>query len=347
MKADPNLIEFFLDTLHPLTFEGGLWVSIFDRGSRSAAFFNNLPEAVDHVASLAEHVDMYCGLGGLLAPPDHGRGSTEAVVILPGFFADIDIEHAAHGNAKAKPVDEQAALEILVTAGVCPSLLIHSGHGYHAFWLLDTPLICTNSEERQQMIELSRGWSRYLLGVGAGLGYELDPVGDVARVVRIPGTINHKQAEQPRPVRLVLPSRPGEEVPRYRVDELAERIPPATAAVDLSPRAVDLDDDAPPRLRLRQMCLLDEARHAANGAKFQVLFDEGDISGYPSPSEADLALCSMLAFWTGNCARSIDYYFRQSALCRPKWLTRADYPQQTIARAIALNQSSPFQARNK
>jgi primase-polymerase (primpol)-like protein len=51
-------------------------------------------------------------------------------------------------------------------------------------------------------------------------------------------------------------------------------------------------------------------RRAANGEKFAKLWS-GDVSGYPSQSEADLALCGILAFWTRDRAQ-IDRLFRQS-----------------------------------
>jgi hypothetical protein len=57
---------------------------------------------------------------------------------------------------------------------------------------------------------------------------------------------------------------------------------------------------------------------AKNGDKFRRLWD-GDTSGYTSPSEADLALCSHLAFWCGRDSARIDTLFRQSGLMRPKW----------------------------
>jgi len=41
-------------------------------------------------------------------------------------------------------------------------------------------------------------------------------------------------------------------------------------------------------------------------------------------SAADLALCSMLAFWTNNDELRIDSLFRQSGLYREKW-ERQDY----------------------
>lgn len=64
--------------------------------------------------------------------------------------------------------------------------------------------------------------------------------------------------------------------------------------------------------------LLEKARNAENGDKFDRLW-RGNISGYESQSEADLALCSMLAFWTGCDEQQMDSLFRESGLMRPKW----------------------------
>ena len=68
--------------------------------------------------------------------------------------------------------------------------------------------------------------------------------------------------------------------------------------------------------------IIEKARNSKNGANFSALW-EGDISGYKSQSEADLALCSHLAFWTQKDQTQMDQLFRQSGLMREKW----DRPQ--------------------
>lgn len=85
--------------------------------------------------------------------------------------------------------------------------------------------------------------------------------------------------------------------------------------------------------------LLDRARNAANGGKFSRLWN-GDTSGYESHSEADMALCQLLAFWTGCDRDQMDRLFRQSGLSREKWdaVHYADgttYGAKTITRAIS------------
>ena len=78
--------------------------------------------------------------------------------------------------------------------------------------------------------------------------------------------------------------------------------------------------------------ILMQAATAENGEKFQRLW-AGDTSGYSSGSEADQALCSLLAFWTGPDSDRISALFRQSGLYREKW-ERKDYRDRTVSKAL-------------
>ena len=86
--------------------------------------------------------------------------------------------------------------------------------------------------------------------------------------------------------------------------------------------------------------LLAKATGAANGTTFERLWYGAWDGAYPSQSEADLALCGILAFWTGRDAQRIDQLFRASGLYRPKWDVKhfADgrtYGERTVAIAVA------------
>lgn len=74
-------------------------------------------------------------------------------------------------------------------------------------------------------------------------------------------------------------------------------------------------------------------RKQKNGDKFIKLYDRGDYSDYNSHSEADAALCAMIAFRTGPDSDSIDRIFRGSGLYRDKW-EREDYRISTIEAGI-------------
>jgi putative DNA primase/helicase len=84
--------------------------------------------------------------------------------------------------------------------------------------------------------------------------------------------------------------------------------------------------------------ILARASQAANGEAFEKLW-AGDASGFTSKSEADLALCSYLAFWTGGEPGKVDELFRHSGLYRAKWDERhygdgRTYGQATIEKAL-------------
>jgi hypothetical protein len=80
--------------------------------------------------------------------------------------------------------------------------------------------------------------------------------------------------------------------------------------------------------------LVSLALKADDGGKFSKLW-AGDYTGYPSQSEADLALCCKLAFWCGRDRDRMDRLFRQSKLYRKKW-DRLDYSSDTLDMAIKL-----------
>ena len=82
--------------------------------------------------------------------------------------------------------------------------------------------------------------------------------------------------------------------------------------------------------------VLKKALASRQGDRFGALLS-GDISGYTSQSEADIAFCNMLAFWTGRNAELMDAIYRESGLMRDKWDRRQNgstYGAITIAKAI-------------
>ncbi len=92
------------------------------------------------------------------------RGGAAEVVALPAFYTDID-----------DPTD--AALIQLRGARLPPSAIVHSGGGYHAYWLLDEPTADLNTAR-----QVLQGLARTFGGDG------LSP----AQSLRLPGSVNHK-----------------------------------------------------------------------------------------------------------------------------------------------------------
>ena len=84
--------------------------------------------------------------------------------------------------------------------------------------------------------------------------------------------------------------------------------------------------------------LIEQARASKNGILFDMLYGGFWEGVYSSQSEADLALCNMLAFWAGCNGGVMDRMFRASVLMRSKWDERhgaKTYGAITIEKAIA------------
>jgi primase-polymerase (primpol)-like protein len=118
---------------------------------------------------------------------------------------------------------------------------------------------------------------------------------------------------------------------RRSVEDRQEQIDALHA--HLFPREALAKNDSAPSDGPTDAEVLRRAMSAANGARFAALW-AGDRSGYASDSEADLALCSMLAFWVGSDEARIASLFARSGLMREKW-NREDYRRRTVSRALA------------
>lgn len=99
-------------------------------------------------------------------------------------------------------------------------------------------------------------------------------------------------------------------------------------------------------LTLSEEEILSKAINAKNGQKFADLYSGNYQSYYSSQSEADLSLCTMLAFWCQKNAAAIDSLFRKSGLFREKW-EREDYREYTLNKAISATTETYSPKKNK
>jgi len=80
--------------------------------------------------------------------------------------------------------------------------------------------------------------------------------------------------------------------------------------------------------------VLEKASASLNGEKFKALWN-GDLTGYAFHSEADLALCSMLAFWCGRDVHQMNRLFRKSGLMR----SNCEYQINNCQRILIIGQT--------
>ena len=84
---------------------------------------------------------------------------------------------------------------VLLAAGRTADILVDSGNGIHAYWKLTRPIELTE-ENRRVVRNCLRVFQQKILP-------GCDNTSDLARLLRLPGTRNHKDAESPKGVRLL------------------------------------------------------------------------------------------------------------------------------------------------
>jgi hypothetical protein len=155
------------------------------------------------------------------------RGWACTVLALPGLFLDLDLGTRGH-VAPNLPADEaQARGALEADFPLPPSLYVHSGHGLYGWWLFKEPWVFGGEDERDEAQALLRRFRATLTARWQARGWRLDPVAELARVLRPVGTVNRKPGLPPVPVRLL----PGGSGARY-------------APSDFEPHLLD-DDHAP------------------------------------------------------------------------------------------------------
>ncbi len=118
-----------------------------------------------------KETDVYVRCSLLREKPQKGRGKKEDTLGASVLWVDLD-------------GDQKEILTRLKSYPRPPSHIHSSGHGIHAFWLLER-----FSAEAQEIEGRNRGIARDLGSDLADRGW------DITRVLRIPGTFNYKESE--------------------------------------------------------------------------------------------------------------------------------------------------------
>ena len=165
---------------------------------KRSRWFLDLSRAAAYVESLTG-CNAYVGIG--LSPSDFGefnRCESEKTAGIVGLTADIDMKSDAHPKG-ARPATIPQALSIL-PAELPPTIIIETGNGVQCWWLFKEPWIFEDAAARQQAASLSSRWQTLLKYCTQKNGWAFERLGDLARVLRIPGTSNIKDPTNPKNV---------------------------------------------------------------------------------------------------------------------------------------------------
>ena len=199
---------------------------------RVSWFWNgNKSEFVKYAMQEVKHSNVYVGMGlqnkelalkvaekqGKIPDESRIRGYKKTVSAIPGVWLDVDVKGPAH-KADNLPETFEDANKIIEKFSLSPTMIVHSGYGYQAYWLLKEPWLLESDEERNEAQEFLDTFQKTMQYHASGFGWRVDPTADLTRVLRVPGTMNRKEGIEHKPVKIVH----LEENNRYTIDDFEQ-----------------------------------------------------------------------------------------------------------------------------
>jgi len=180
----------------------GRWGHLFSLPSARSFWFGE--DQIDDAAQWAveqsdAREDVYLGVGLANHPgTEHQRikqragGADEIMATgIRALALDIDLAHEMKPGKSYCP-DVTAALDILREYQHPPNLIVLSGTGLHAWWLFKEPCVFGSDGEREDVLGRWRTLQADTSVLFAERGYRIDATADLARVLRIPGTVHQR-----------------------------------------------------------------------------------------------------------------------------------------------------------
>ncbi|MBI0294474.1 MarR family transcriptional regulator [Streptomyces sp. PRKS01-29] len=225
LAADPDTIRAWLAP----RFEAPGLVSICSKNNWTGIQTNDLDRAVNWVMTQdrAGAEGIYCRVTTVTSRfPAGTRGSARDSRALGGMWSDIDYGNSLH-KATGLPADIDEARDIPRFAKLPePTRVEHSGGGLYAWWEFDRPLVIGEDIDFDEAADLAGVWQNILANGAKSMGLSYGTgVRDLARVLRLPGTVNRKPGRVP-----VLCQVIEEAGHRYGLDEMRK------LAEDLKPK---------------------------------------------------------------------------------------------------------------
>ena len=166
--------------LHSLCWDG-------DDDYFPSEFFEDSTRLLARAGELMGQHDVWFGAHPLKARPEGGRGTATDVAEVVALPTDLDWAHETRRTKEPLPTEAELRKRLrLLGPELQPSIIVNSGHGLQAWWLLFEPVA---PELGQHLLDR--------------LGVALENVGlengrkDLASILRLPGTFNRKGVPVP------------------------------------------------------------------------------------------------------------------------------------------------------
>lgn len=195
---------------------------IWESTRKKSVWFSDAFSAAVKAEEINKSADTYfgCLLQDRSAMKGNSRGSAETARVLGGLWLDIDLALPTH-TKQGLPTSEGEVRAAIERLPLPPSLVLFTGGGYHAWWMLREPYTIDTDTERSAIVAPTvDGWQRFC---AEQFGFTIDQTGDLARVMRLPGLLNHKYNTVVSPARWSNPAKS----PSYSLSDFeAWRLPP-------------------------------------------------------------------------------------------------------------------------
>lgn len=186
----------FLAALFPDDIPAEARLLIWTLPEKRSHYASTVAEALAIVASLRDgDLDVYVGPG--LAPPGKRasqRAKNDEVLGVPGLWVDLDFQSGTAHKKQNLPTEDEAREFIvgLTALGAQPSIIVRSGHGFQLWWLWEHVVMFTTAEGRALGSAAQQEWVYGVRELARTRGWDVDATIDLARVMRMPSTFNHK-----------------------------------------------------------------------------------------------------------------------------------------------------------
>lgn len=238
-----------------------------------------------------QHVNYYFGVHPVEAiPPCNAEGEVVDPSFVRGRIEHVQYVNCLFAEFDARDTSKAALLERIERLKIVPSVIVDSGGGYHAYWLLTSTRHLVNASERELFARLQ---FRFVDWIGGDTQSK-----DLARVLRIPGTRNWKYPDAP-----VVQFVQCDLTKRYSLTEISTLLPKARPPMEHTP--VRPIDDVSLAERLLLWALKNPSRNSGGFGLAAQLRD----NGY-SKSEAE----GILKRYVGLTERKAHPYTEREAL---------------------------------
>jgi hypothetical protein len=190
----------------------GHYVSVWSGKSKLSRHVAGGPDGFDRfqaaVDSFPSSHDVYVGIAG--RRPGLGasaRGRVSECIGIPAFWLDVDRADDSQAH-KAKNLPRTLEDLVWLIEGRAapynePSLIVDSGHGWHVYWCWrEYHGFAEKGRDPAFANRASQAWQDFYIQRAKERGWHVDQTGNLDRVLRVPGTLNHK-SDPPAPVEIL------------------------------------------------------------------------------------------------------------------------------------------------